>query len=393
MASFKNNQIKLKDTAEHDDSDGLMLPDEKNSTFLRNALASGHINILLGSAFSIDVVPTLGYREFYFQAVEDQLLADLNNPNWITASDLLRAEYFRTVMLPLENSGPTEPQKEFLKTISTIVSNRGTTTIPQRINIFTTNYDPLIELSLEFLGLTYNDGFSGHNEPVFDASSFSNLQYSQSLFMEYASPITTVNVLKMHGSLTWRRTGEHVRFSRTAETLNSCLSGFESIMNLSALNTVKDIVEKDYDDCELQKLNQLASNLSSSDKNLLNQFRENYDSILCIVNPAKSKFGETVLERYYYDILRIYANELDRNNALLLVSCFSFADEHIRELTLRAAKSNPKLIVLISCYTTEVAEKLEGYFADSPNVFLLVPDDGRRLGLTELTEVLQWTTR
>ena len=42
-----------------------------------------------------------------------------------------------------------------------------------------------------------------------------------------------------------------------------------------------------------------------------------------VLDNVSKKFGETVLERYYYDLLRIYANELDRNNALLLVFGFS----------------------------------------------------------------------
>ena len=35
-------------------------PDDGATMFLRNAFASGHVNVLLGSAFSLGVVPTLG---------------------------------------------------------------------------------------------------------------------------------------------------------------------------------------------------------------------------------------------------------------------------------------------------------------------------------------------
>ena len=95
-----------------------------------------------------------------------------------------------------------------------------------------------------------------------------------------------------------------------------------------------------------------------------------------------------MLERYYYDLLRIYANELDRNNALLLVFGFSFADEHIRDLTVRAARSNPKLLIFISCYRPEDADGYEDYFADCDNVILLIPEDGAELGLDVLTRGL-----
>ena len=73
------------------------------------------------------------------------------------------------------------------------------------MNFFTTNYDPLIELSLESLGVPFNDGFVGRGKPRFDPSAFSRLMCEQSLFMEYTSQVTTANVLKVHGSLTWRR--------------------------------------------------------------------------------------------------------------------------------------------------------------------------------------------
>lgn len=108
---------------------------------------------------------------------------------------------------------------------------------------------------------------------------------------------------------------------------------------------------------------------------------------------GKSKFEETVLERCYYDLLRIYANELDRNNALLLVSGFSFRDEHIRDLTLRAAKSNPRLLLLIACHRGDKAAEFEGYFGDCKNVFYLVPEDGKELGIAELAEVVRWIAR
>ena len=85
--------------------------------FLCNAFASGHVNVLLGSAFSLGVVPTLGWREQWFQAVEEELLADRKNVTWRAASDLLRAEYFRSVMLPLRTKGPTKPQKAFLSAV------------------------------------------------------------------------------------------------------------------------------------------------------------------------------------------------------------------------------------------------------------------------------------
>ena len=111
------------------------------------------------------------------------------------------------------------------------------------------------------------------------------------------------------------------------------------------------------------------------------------------MNPAKRKFEETVLEQSYYDLLRIYANELDRNNALLLVFGFSFADEHILELTKRAIRSNPKLIVLISCHSRSAAGKYSNLFPNTDNVYFIAPDEGKEINLAELTEVLRCVAR
>lgn len=382
---FKLRRFTLGRNGQFLDSDGL--PSDDDSKFLRNALSCGHINVLLGSGFSAGVVPTLEGRESWFRAVEEKKL-ESSNDVWESALRLLKAEYFRSVMLPLETKAPTPDQASALRSLLSLVRGRGTTTIPKRINLFTTNYDPLIERALDKFSASYNDGFVGREQPKFDSSAYSRLQYEQSLFMEYKAQVATTNVIKPHGSLTWRKDGEGVMYSNPGNTLQACLSGCEDIRTLSVLDDVRGLVKNDCDDSSLGDLEGQALFLSKDEKTLLTRFEERYDSTLCIVNPTKKKFGETVLERYYYDLLRIYANELDRNNALLLVFGFSFADEHIRELTVRAARSNPKLLIFISCYRAEDADGYEDYFADCDNVILLIPEDVAELGLDVFTRGL-----
>lgn len=379
MEPFKLRRFTLGRNGQFLDSDGL--PSEDNSKFLRNALSCGHINVLLGSGFSAGVVPTLEGRESWFRAVEEKKFESSSNDVWESALRLLKAEYFRSVMLPLETKAPASDQVDALRSLIGLVRDRGTTTIPKRINLFTTNYDPLIERALDRCSASYNDGFVGREHPRFDSSAYSRLQYEQSLFMEYKAQVATANVIKPHGSLTWRRDGEGVMYSNPGDTLQACLSGCEDIRTLSVLDSVRDLVMNDCDESSLDDLECHALWLSTEEKELLTRFEEQYDSTLCIVNPTKKKFGVTVLERYYYDLLRIYANELDRNNALLLVFDFSFADEHIRDLTVRAARSNPKLLIFISCYKADDADSYEDRFADCDNVILLVPKGDMKLGL------------
>lgn len=366
---------------------------DEDCKFLRNVLASAHLNLMLGSAFSIDVVPTLEMRESWFCSVESEISSNRNVAVWRDALRMLKAEYFRSVMLPLDGADPTDSQITAINAFLGLVRDRGTATIPKRINLFTTNYDPLIERSLEKALVSYNDGFVGREHPVFDSSAYSRLQYEQSLFMEYTSQVVTANVIKPHGSLTWRRGKDEVGYSSADETLKACLEGCDGILKLAVLDDVRKLVKNDCDDISLAPLDDDVLALSPDDKALLARFEEQYDSTLCIVNPTKRKFEETLLERSYYDLLRIYANELDRNNALLLVFGFSFADEHIRDLTVRAAKSNPKLIILISCYSSSAADEFERLFKGCENVILLVPEDGESLGLDVFARGLVWLSR
>lgn len=365
--------------------------DEAHSKFLRRVFASAHINMLLGSGFSAGVVPTLGHRESWFQFFDAQLRDNPTDTAWKTARGLLRAEYFKSIMLPLEGKQPDPMQIAFISSVMQLVACRGATMLPKRVNFFTTNYDPMIELSLETLSQPFNDGFTGRTCPMFDTSSFSRLMYEQSLFMEYSSQVTTTNVFKVHGSLTWRRQNVNtgISYSNVEDTIKDCLNNFENLIDSKVVEEVGVLVRKECDDGGANSLRLLARSLSGDESHYVTNFAKQYDATLCIVNPAKKKFEETVLEQSYYDLLRIYANELDRNNSLLMVFGFSFADEHILELTKRAIRSNPQLIVIISCYTREDAIGYQSLFLNADNVYLLVPTEGNVIGLRELSEVLK----
>jgi len=90
-------------------------------------------------------------------------------------------------------------------------------------------------------------------------------------------------------------------------------------------------------------------------------FTTAYEKLL-IVNPTKEKFKSTLMNQTYYDLLRIYANELERENTVLFVLGFSFSDEHIRELTLRAANSNPTLMIYVVAYDSAAEKDLQSRF-------------------------------
>lgn len=124
--------------------------------------------------------------------------------------------------------------------------------------------------------------------------------------------VPILNIIKIHGSLSWK-----------------------------------------YDENEREIL--LSPKLEHLDKEVLNEkdnkvFTDEYRKKVLVVNPESSKFPETVLNTYYYELMRVYSNEMDRENSALFVSGFSMADKHIQEITIRAAKSNPTLRIFIFCY-------------------------------------------
>jgi hypothetical protein len=67
------------------------------------------------------------------------------------------------------------------------------------------------------------------------------------------------------------------------------------------------------------------------------------------VLPRQEKFKDVVLDHTYYALLRLYANELDKENTLLIAEGFSFSDNHILGLTTEALR-NPTLKLVVFCY-------------------------------------------
>jgi hypothetical protein len=94
---------------------------------------------------------------------------------------------------------------------------------------------------------------------------------------------------------------------------------------------------------------------------------EKFNSCFNVVLPQKEKFKETLINQTYYDLFRIYANELDKENVLLIVEGFSFADEHIFEITRRALK-NPSLQLVVFCFNSDDKDNMLGKFSPFQNV-------------------------
>jgi len=325
--------------------------DEKTIQEISEVIQSSNINFLLGAGISTPFLPLLGNIEQNLNAAKDD-----------SAREIQYKEYFNKVMLPNKkiinsslSSGDTgnfnktkEAYKNFFHGLTDILLRRKNTILSKQINLFTTNIDILMESILEELQIEYNDGFCGKFIPTFSIANFKKSIHQRSLHYDHISEIPVFNIIKLHGSLTWRnnKSGDKIIFSHTLEHIDETLS----------------------------------SKTGST-------FKTAYKKIL-VVNPEEAKHLESVLNLYYSELLRMYSSELEKENAVLFIVGFSLEDRHIKEITLRAAKSNPTLRVFICCSQTSkdaMSKKME--LDQHPNIQIFTPEsDTEKFTLDCLSE-------
>lgn len=306
---------------------------------IRKAIESANINFLIGAGLSRPFLDVLNNIETF-----------LSDPTK-TAREITdkKKEYFDKVMLGnlaildnATNATKTEVlsnYKSFYKLLNNILLKRENSLLSKQINIFTTNIDIFSEMALEETGIEFNDGFHGRFQPIFHLGNFKKSYFSKSLHYENTSEIPVFNILKLHGSLTWKYnpSGDQIFLDQ----------------NLSSIRLIKE-------------------NATTS------KFNKLYDRLV-IVNPTKEKFKDTLLKQYYYDLLRIYSNELEKENSLLFVLGCSFADEHIRDLTARVANSNPTLKIIIFSHDSpsSIYQQMMDR-AKNSNIQVMVPETGKK---------------
>ena len=322
---------------------------------LKNIVQDCNINFLFGSGMSASYLSVLGSIEVLLTAANNIKNDNENENNKKIIKASLYKLYFDGVIEKntkiLEDDTSTQDlmqsYKGFFEIFNRIILERRNTLLSKQINVFTTNIDICLEKALEDKGFEYNDGFSGNFNPKFDLSNYKKSLFKRSLHFENVSEIPMFNIYKIHGSLTWEVEDKNIIFSKD-------LKQIEKINDVTVTTkTLIDIEDKD----TIDVLEAKASNTEYNSIEIEN-FMTEYEK-LAIVNPTKDKFRETILNQTYYELLRIYANELEKENTVLFVMGFSFADEHIKELTLRVANSNPTLQILIFAYNNKAKTDLE----------------------------------
>lgn len=352
---------------------------------LINYLQTANINFLIGSGASRPFLETLGDVEVWLTKLvkEDAGLSDVQKK--ALRASIYKA-YFDKAIGRNQTKFPNDRYKEtikqyvlFLSTLNEILNRRGNRLTPKQVNLFTTNIDTLIENAAEEVGVEFNDGFKGSVNQIFDESNFRKSISKASLHFQSVAELPVFNLYKVHGSINW----EKISNDRVGNDFK--LNQVKKIADAMSSIGADQFIETTYDDGGLTK-NHTYDELKDAVKALAIVKDDQYDAFLTeydkliMVNPTKHKFHETVMDMHFYELMRLYSNSLEKENSVLFVAGFSFADEHIANLTMRAANSNPTLQIIIFAFDASEVDKFKGYLkisggALNSNVKILATKD------------------
>ncbi|MEH4661875.1 SIR2 family protein [Phytobacter diazotrophicus] len=346
-----------------------------NQDFPCNApiIVDKNINFLFGSGASASYIPTLRIDD---NNTYETLLTD---KNFSHLENYIYWNYFKDVILPTYCFTPenVEQQERYSKTlgyyknfISELVGllNRRSANHIRRANIFTTNYDLFVERSadelLSSLKFHLNDGSNGLINKQLDISNFHISTWHQGTHDSYRYEIPMINLIKMHGSVSWSKKNE--------STINIDYLKKDNVLRLPEIDINGRSLTDLIDNNELGFQPEFGFAFNEEENSRLANFRENYNK-LAIVSPTKEKFKETVFQQHYYQSLRLLSYELEKPQSVLICFGFSFQDEHIREIIKRSL-SNPTLKVFIFCYKKQAKREIETVLND-PRVTFICPKD------------------
>jgi len=168
--------------------------------------------------------------------------------------------------------------------------------------VFTTNYDLVLEKALEASEIPYFDGFVGSFEPFFWQESVDHQAKQGDLTKNW------IRLWKIHGSLSW--------FWRYSETTKS-----HRIIRIGNIGSVENI------------------------KNEL------------VIYPSKDKYDSSRKQPFiaYFDRMRDY---LLSGELLFVFTGYSFSDKHINEIVFNCMRQNNRLFVIVFFFKDEDVENL-----------------------------------
>ena len=320
-------------------------------------IQSGNLNFLIGSGASVPAIKLAGNIEHEIDALlqdKKEVEADLKALDFIEEiidinRDVISEIYSDDIAQTLQG------YSDFLSSLDNLLFSRKNSLLPRQANIFTTNYDFFIErAATELSTVVLNDGFdrtsSSKRGYPFSPEKYFDRIFRSGRVYEHHAELPSLNLLKLHGSLTWSK---------------------------SEANGVR------------YNLGEFAP-LSATDRTDVEKVRD-WLSKRAVVLPNMRKFESTVMDRVYFDLLRIYSNALDKENALLIAFGFSFADSHILDVTKRALR-NPTAQLIIFAYDEGAANGFGSLFSEQRNVLIVRPANGANISFGELNKMLSDVT-
>lgn len=365
---------------------------------LKDLFSGCRVNFLLGAGFSAGILGLLDNNEMFFEAIRQYRGAnDTENKKAKVLEAYLYWDFFVRCVYPIVEKISTmdfTQYNNFGSILNRIFSERSNPVLDRQCNIFTTNYDPILERIFDRSVSICNDGFEGRLSPRFSTDNFTKSYYRQAVFSNRKSEIPSVNVVKLHGSVTWGWDifNGGIIYQNYISTIKDFHEQKKTLFDDAILASIVTALTADNpNDAAIQVnglvacalLDALIADVADYEKMLFS-----YKCTFLIVNPTKEKFNDTLLNKNYYELLRIFSNELEKENTLLVVNGFSFRDEHILDLT-RRSMLNPSLKVLLFCYDESNITQYESHFAQIKNnniTYVAIEND--KLGLERFNEIL-----
>lgn len=346
--------------------------------FRASELHDKNINFLIGSGASATFIPTLKINS---DITYEDILTD---SDYSEINDFIYYQYYKNILRKsfciIKIDDDTDLRETHRKTliayqelidnIVNLINRKGANQI-RRANIFTTNYDLFFENASDRLlrnsaNFIFNDGARGLRKRHLQISNFHTSTWHQGTNDLYKFEIPTINLIKMHGSVSWKKVrGERIEVNYP----NIHPKNLEVDLDIPDIQTAIDLV----DDLTHPETAKESLELTKEDELALEKFRKEYDK-LAIVNPTKAKFEETVFQQHYYQSLRLLSYELEKPQAVLICFGFSFKDEHIREIISRSL-SNPSLIVYVFCYQHESKDEIKELINHKKIIFIYPEDN------------------
>ncbi len=214
------------------------------------------------------------------------------------------------VILGKEKTARLESTKKFFAWLS--ILNRDFSK-----EVFTTNYDLIIEKSLEASCIPYFDGFVGAYEPFFWPESIDKLVGKEDLTQNW------IRLWKIHGSLSW--------FWKQDDKTKA-----PQIVRIGKIENIKD------------------------EKNEL------------VIYPSKEKYDSSRKQPFiaYFDRFKNY---LLSGELLFIFTGYSFSDQHINEIIFNCLRQNNRLSAVVFFFKDEEVESLHKITSSYMNLNVFGP--------------------